>query len=158
AEALGVGLVLPLFVAYLGFGVAPNRDSMMLASGHGLLALASALASGLSDEVSDRLGGKRTCATIFGSAATRRSIEILLVLGGFACCAAPYFTELPSWIGTPAGLFVLYAARGVRRASPFAVTNAFRALGTYKARLHECIWGGTALLTVSLWAYSLWVR
>ncbi|MCA9583105.1 MAG: prenyltransferase, partial [Myxococcales bacterium] len=57
-EAFGVGVVLPLFNAVAQGGSPANWAAAMALPGFSCLALASALASGLSDEESDRAGGK----------------------------------------------------------------------------------------------------
>ena len=65
-EMVGVGGVLPALHAYAQCGQWAPPLLVALAPGLLALALSSALASGLSDEESDRAGGKRTWASTFG--------------------------------------------------------------------------------------------
>ena len=80
-EALGVGLALPWLNAYAQSGRAVHTELWML-SGYAIASLASAVASGLGDEVSDRAGGKRTVVTLLGNAPARRLTELLLLVCG----------------------------------------------------------------------------
>src|SRR5690606_32965293 len=82
-EMLGVGVALP----YLNFILQSGEWwSVWLwpLAGFALLSLGSALASGLSDEESDRAGGKRTLASVAGNEVVRRVTELLVVLGALA--------------------------------------------------------------------------
>lgn len=145
-EMAGVGIVLPWANAYLqgGAGVAPLYLAIL--PGHALLALAGALASGLSDEISDRLGGKSTMTTYFGNAAVRRSVEALVALGALAWAVAALVSPaLPFWAVAPALVTLALHGRGLRRASAAAVTSAFREQAAYKAHLHR------ASFRASLW-------
>lgn len=84
-EAVGVALVLPIFAIasqadYPGLLLIlqqPLNWAFLL--GFFLLALAGAIASGLGDEHSDRLGGKRTWVVLVGNLHARRSIEALVL-------------------------------------------------------------------------------
>lgn len=156
-EMLGVGGLLPLLHAYAQCGAL--WPSWLLAIQPGLLSLSlsSALASGLSDEVSDRAGGKRTVTTQLGNAATRRSAEGLLFLGALLWFAAPLLAEdaPPPWSVVPAaGIALFFGARVVRR-SAAAVTNAFSAQSAYKTDLHRAIWLGTIALSATVLAAGL---
>ena len=64
----GVGIALPVFNLYIQAGTIPRHVWPWIA-GFACLSLASAVASGLSDEESDRAGGKRTFASTFGNRA-----------------------------------------------------------------------------------------
>lgn len=160
-EMLGVGWALPWAMAYVqgGLGVEsylwlPRAWAVL--PGMMLLALASAVASGLSDEVSDREGGKTTLATLLGNAAARRVTEACLALGALAWIAAGLATpHVPALAALPAAAVVLWHRRRVLRLSPDAVTNAFSAQGAYKAALHAAIWDGTRLLALLLVVHRL---
>jgi len=138
-EALGVGVVLPWISAYLQSGRVwmPALDSL---SGFSILALASAIASGLSDERSDRAGGKRTLVTLVGNALSRRVVVGLVGLAPLAWLAS---AMIPS--GTPTMILVATAATSalawssIRRASQPAVTDAFQAQSHLKSVLHRSI-------------------
>ena len=129
----------------------------LLALCPGLLALslASALASGLSDEESDRAGGKHTVATTLGNAVTRRCAEVLLVLGAALWSLAPLFSGPPAAALVPAvAVVAFFTARTVRR-SPSAVTRAFAAQNAYKLEMHRAIWFGSCALAVAVLIVAL---
>ncbi|HEX8819913.1 MAG TPA: UbiA family prenyltransferase [Archangium sp.] len=148
-EMVGVGGVLPALHAYSQCGAWAPAWLLALAPGLLALALSSALASGLSDEESDRAGGKRTFTTWLGNAATRRGAEVLLGLGALLWLAVAWGAGdvPPVWVVVPAAL--LTGVFGVRlvRGSPAAVTNAFGAQSVYKVELHRAIWWGTVVLS-----------
>ncbi|MBX3184952.1 MAG: prenyltransferase [Polyangiaceae bacterium] len=170
-EALGVGLLLPAFNFYLqagrleplygepSFGAPPFEAALSAGpiwgslAGFVLLSRASAVASGLSDEESDRLGGKRTVASVQGNADARELTEEMLLGGAFvwiflgaALLYGNKFTGVP-WV--LAGVVCALLFVPVRRLSKSAKTNAFAAQARYKAALHRAIWLSTALLAVS---------
>ena len=139
-EMVGVGGVLPALHAYAQCGQWAPQTLRTWAPGLLALCLASALASGLSDEESDRAGGKRTFTTLLGNAAVRRASDALLSMG-----FALWIMREP-W-GILAGLPVLFFGVRAWRKSPEAVTNAFAAQGAYKLELHRAIWWGTLVLS-----------
>ncbi|WP_437676585.1 UbiA family prenyltransferase [Sorangium sp. So ce131] len=156
-EMLGVGGVLPVLHAYAQCGAVVPAWLCALLPGLLLLSLSSALASGLSDEESDRAGGKRTLTTTLGNAATRRAAEALLGLGAALWPAASALADRapPAWSVAPAAAIALgFRARLVRK-SPAAVTNAFAAQAVYKADLHRAIWWGMAALSAAVLAAGL---
>ena len=151
-EMLGVGVALPLYNVYLQAGELVARAWPWLA-GFALLSLASAVASGLSDEESDRVGGKRTFTSTFGNAAARTLSEscVLLGAGAWALGAFVWPTWAPAWVVTPAIAIVLWSVVGMRRVSKSASPNAFAAQGVYKSFLHRAIWHSTTVAAVLLW-------
>lgn len=147
-EALGVGLLLPWFQSYLQSGQVRHGAHLLLA-GFTLMSLASALASGLSDEQSDRAGGKRTATTLLGNRATRRLTEASLALGALAWFAAGLFSPaIRTWVVLPPLVPIVWNGIALRALSDRAATNAFAAQGLYKRYLHRAIWQGTALLAL----------
>lgn len=149
-EALGVGLLLPGFQAYLQAGETWGAVYPYLV-GHGLLALASALASGLSDEDSDRGGGKRTFTTSWGNARVRRAVQRCVSLAALAWLVAALAQPTQArWPGLLAAVVLLALMEWPRRLSPQAVTGAFAAQGRYKAALHGVSWSATAALALAL--------
>lgn len=148
-EMLGVGVALPWFNAYAQGGVLIH-GALWILPGFAVLSLASAVASGLSDEESDRQGGKTTVVTRHGNALARRLVEACVVsgvvawgLGMLLWIGAP-----PLWSLLPVLLLVLWNYRRLRLASPGAVTSAFGALADYKRHLHRGIWQGATLLAI----------
>ncbi|MCY1073604.1 prenyltransferase [Archangium lansingense] len=149
-EMVGVGGVLPTLHAYAQCGQWAPAWWVSLAPGLLALSLSSALASGLSDEESDRAGGKRTFTTVLGNAVVRRSAEVSLFVGVLLWLAASCLAEdaPPLVVVVPAVVLALpFAMRLVGR-SPSAVTNAFGAQSAYKGELHRAIWWGTFVLSV----------
>jgi 1,4-dihydroxy-2-naphthoate octaprenyltransferase len=147
-EMVGVGGVLPALHVYAQCGqLLPPLFARTLP---GLLALslASALASGLSDEESDRTGGKRTFTTVWGNARVRRATEGLVGLGALLWAVGA------GWGALAVLPVVVFGAR-MWRLSPAAVTNAFAAQGAYKRELHRAIWWGTLGLAGVLGAVGL---
>jgi len=153
-EALGVGVVLPGIHAYLQGG--SSAPGLALLPGFALLSLASAIASGLSDERSDRAGGKRTLVTLVGNARARRLLERASLAGAGAWVVAGAFSErIPFWLGlAPAVVALGYLARASSISSS-ARTDAFDAQRRYKALLHRAIWRGALVASALLAAWHL---
>ncbi len=157
-EMLGVGVVLPWLQVYLQGGRWSGASGLALLPGLTSLALASAIASGLSDERSDRAGGKRTFVTTFGNPAARRAVEALVLLGALAWGVAGWLApSLPTWIGVGAAAVVLVHTLDLLRLSGAAGTDAFAAQRRYKGRLHQAIWRGTTAAAVSLLVSATWL-
>lgn len=149
-EALGVGAALPWWHAYLQ-GADPAPALACLLPGFVLLSASSAIASGLSDERSDRAGGKRTIASLLGNAIARRAVEATALGGALAWAATGLVTTPPAWwVPWPAVALVLAQLRTVRALSPRACTDAFSDQRVYKLHLHRAIWRGTTLLAAAL--------
>lgn len=147
-EALGVGVVLPTAQAYLQSGELFSPSMRVLSPALFALALSSALASGLSDEESDREGKKSTFTTRFGNGPVRRAVELCLALGALLlACAAALLPRMLSPCALLAALVVAAHLPKLRRQSPAATTNAFAAQGAYKATLHSALWR-------SQWAFA----
>jgi 1,4-dihydroxy-2-naphthoate octaprenyltransferase/chlorophyll synthase len=158
-EAVGVGLLLPWLNAH-----AQNpwtwSPGLVLLAPIVAFAAASALASGLSDEASDRLGGKTTFTTLLGNDFVRASIE-RLVAGG--CVAiAMLFRFAP---GLPPRLWVapvlvvgVSGWRTMAEVSRHATSGALEGQRVYKERLHQTLWGtmlALALVFVVAWSGGL---
>jgi 1,4-dihydroxy-2-naphthoate octaprenyltransferase/chlorophyll synthase len=152
-EAAGVGLALPMWNAYVQAGAALPPTLRDVLPAFFVLALASALASGLSDEVSDRRGGKRTFTTLLGNPNVRVAV--------LACtCAGAALYALVPLVGAPAGRPALWAG-GVGAASclvawarmravvPPPTTDAFASQARFKQRLHGAIWYGSLAVMLS---------
>ena len=150
-EMLGVGAALPLYNVYLQAGAIVPRAWPWVA-GFSVLSLASGIASGLSDEESDRAGGKRTFASTYGNAAARTVTEACVLLGAGIWVAAAFARPgwVPIWAVTPAAAIALWNFVAMRKVSNTAVTNAFRAQGAYKRFLHRAIWHSTTVASVLL--------
>jgi 1,4-dihydroxy-2-naphthoate octaprenyltransferase/chlorophyll synthase len=151
-EMLGVGAALPLYNVYLQAGAIVPRAWPWVA-GFSVLSLAGGIASGLSDEESDRAGGKRTVASIYGNAPARRLTEASMLLGAGIWVAASFLRpeSVPIWAVVPAVAIVVWNFVAMRKVSNTAVTNAFRAQSAYKRFLHRAIWHSTTVVSVLLW-------
>ena len=154
-EMFGVGIALPVFNLYIQAGTIPWHVWPWIA-GFACLSLASAVASGLSDEQSDRAGGKRTFASTFGNRAARRLTEGSVLLGAGIWGGAMWFRPewMPVWAVGAALLVLAWNFIGLRRVSSQAVTNAFRAQGAYKGFLHRAIWHSTTVASLLVWLHS----
>jgi 1,4-dihydroxy-2-naphthoate octaprenyltransferase len=150
-EALGVGVILPALGSYLGAGRLFGPSATMLA-GWTMLALASAVASGLADERSDRAGGKRTVVTMLGNSRARRLVVALSVVGPLSWFAATFFVEggPPRPLAIAAALTALDGVPTLHRRSEAAVTDAFGAIHDFKSALHGLGWRAGLVWAVGL--------
>lgn len=151
-EMVGVGVALPLYNVYLqGGGIAPRAWPWI--AGFSVLSLGSGVASGISDEESDRIGGKRTFASAYGNAAARGLTEACVLLGAAVWVIAAFLKPdwVPVWAVAPAVVIVVWNWVAMRKVSNAAITNAFRAQGAYKRFLHRAIWHSTTVAAVLLW-------
>jgi 1,4-dihydroxy-2-naphthoate octaprenyltransferase/chlorophyll synthase len=139
-EGLGVGVVLPWLSAYLQSGRLwmPALDVL---PGFACLCMASAIASGLSDERSDRAGGKRTVVTMLGNPSARSLMIASVVVGGVTWLATAWLargTPTPVLLGA-AGL-ALSRVAGLVELSRRSITDAFTAQHALKTALHRAVW------------------
>jgi 1,4-dihydroxy-2-naphthoate octaprenyltransferase/chlorophyll synthase len=150
-EMIGVGLVLPWFHAYLQSGD-PLPPGLAVLPGFSLLALASAIASGLADEQSDARGGKTTYATARGNAVARHAVEALVVGAMFVWALGSRYmpSVLPAWVALTTLAVVIVHWRRMVSVSAQATTNAFAAQKRYKQHLHRAIWHAATLLALLL--------
>lgn len=149
-EGLGVGVALPWFHMFLQGGEVWGRELWLL-PGFCVLALASAVASGLADEQSDRRGGKRTYASEYGNRAARALIERLVLAGALVWAVTMRISGvIAAPIGALAVIVVLVNWRRLRKVSAEAKTNAFEAQRLYKYFLHQAQWRSAVLLAIAL--------
>jgi 1,4-dihydroxy-2-naphthoate octaprenyltransferase/chlorophyll synthase len=150
-EALGVGLALPYMQALIQGGPLWHPIYWAL-GGYGVLSLGSALASGLSDEQSDRAGGKRTFTTMLGNPLTRALVELCLLAAPVAWGLAAWFGRpwVPWWGALAASLAALFYSRKLWALSDQALTNRFEAQALYKQHLHAAIWNAGSVLALAL--------
>ncbi|MEM8609840.1 MAG: prenyltransferase [Myxococcota bacterium] len=151
-EMLGVGVALPLYNVYLQAGFI-DGGMWPWVTGFALLSLASGIASGLSDEESDRRGGKRTLASVYGNRAARRATEACVLLGAGVWALGVFVSPewVRPWAAAPALAVVAWRYASLRRTTEQAVTNAFDAQGRYKRFLHGAIWHSTGVAAFMLW-------
>lgn len=154
-EMIGVGIALPTFHSYLQGGVVSPVAAGLL-PGFSMLSLASAIASGLADEQSDRAGGKTTVVTLVGNPLARRLVEACVALGIALWLLAPLtglVGFLPAWGGA---LTALWHRRALVRSSDAARSNAFADQKVYKGHLHAAIWNGGLVAATLLGLEPLW--
>jgi 1,4-dihydroxy-2-naphthoate octaprenyltransferase len=149
-EGLGVGIALPWFQLVLQSGEVWVRELWLL-PGFGVLALASAVASGLADEQSDRRGGKRTYASEYGNRAARALVERLVLAASLIWAVSIRLSgAIPAVVGALAVIVVLVNWRRLRQISAEAKTNAFEAQRLYKYFLHQAQWRSAVLISIAV--------
>jgi 4-hydroxybenzoate polyprenyltransferase len=146
-EMLGVGFLLPWWNAYLQSG-SPVPGGMVVLPGFALMCLASALASGLADVESDRLGGKRTFATAFGPGPVRQAAEGLVLGAILVWAALPWLAGSWAhvWMMLPPVAVMAFDYRELRRASAIAESEGDELHRDYKVALHDTIWRAALIL------------
>lgn len=142
-EMAGVGIALPGLHAYLQGGLGaelpwlPRAWAILLP--WTLLALASAIASGLADERSDR-GVKRTFTLALGNSRTRGLVELLVTSAILLTLLVGALSQFPLLIAIPAAALLFVLSRRVVHASDTATTENFSGIRRYKAALHNAMW------------------
>jgi 4-hydroxybenzoate polyprenyltransferase len=153
-EALGVGVVLPWYAAYAVSGEVLPAGTTLL-PGLTALALGSAVASGLSDEDSDRRGGKRTVVSLLGNRLGRRATQAMLVLGALLWWV-PALRGQVAWQPVLVGsLVVLGYLPMVSRLSAPATSRAFKAIAEYKGAVNSAIRDASLVLGVGLLVHGI---
>ncbi len=155
-EAMGVGAVLPVFHATVH---APRLTPADLAPllPYTFLSFASAVASGLADERSDRRGGKVTVATVWGNRFARRVTEAAWAGGTVAYAVLPAIAPTVPWPAAwAAAATSLYFGARMLAESPRALPDAWDEIRTYKGHLHHAIWGSGLVLALGVVAAELW--
>lgn len=150
-EMVGVGFALPWWQAYCQSGE-PIPAGLVMLPAHALLALASALSSGLLHEASDRVGGKRTFAATFGGFAVRQGIEGLVlgaaIVWGILPRLAPRYATL--WMMAPCVAVLLLEIRELHRLGEAPDADTPYGLARYQRHLHDSIWRSIVTLSVSI--------
>lgn len=151
-EMLGVGFFLPWWSAYAQLG-SPMPAGLVVLPAFALLSLASALASGLADEESDRLGGKRTFTTSFGPLAVCQAAEGLVVGAMLVWAALPWLARgyAQLWMVLPVVVVMVVDYRELLvegRSDPSQLRDSM--YRRYKERLHQCIWRGSVMMAAML--------
>lgn len=151
-EMLGVGALLPAFNAYLQAGALVWGPLALVAPGLMLLALASAISSGLADEVSDRRGGKTTFVTLHGNAFCRALAPGLVTAGAilWALAGRALDPQIGAWLVLPALLALIVALRELLAASPAARTHQLAAIRVFKGALNRGVAAACILLAIAL--------
>lgn len=180
-EAAGIGIFLPVFqfYPYLSWEGSLLVDPSLLFSliCLFLMGLSSAIASGLSDQITDRMGGKRTVVLLIGNKLSRKLIVWISILSltlfwyiiqrefGFLLNFDPEGsqgvllfgtritkTQTPSFAVLLAiGIVLLHQARmifQIIKDSRKATIRNFPAQKRFKSSLHNFIWFNTGYLSL----------
>ncbi len=148
-ETFGVGLALPLFAAST-MGFDPRFVPWPILGGWVALCLASAPASGLSDEESDRAGGKTTFVTALGNKTVRMVIDLMGPTAIVLTLIVAKIGFLPLWAALVPCAFLYFHWRDVKKLSSNALTNAFDEQRSYKHALHLAIWRYGLVLSICI--------
>jgi len=154
-EMIGVGTALPLLNAYAQSGADIVDPALAILPGATLMALSSALASGLADEESDCIGGKRTFASMLGNGIVRRATEASLISGIVLWLIAGLVTPMPLVVVLPGSAVAAFFVPRLLSTSRRARTNAFSAIRRYKQELHRAIWWSGVVVAATLAIYGL---
>lgn len=157
-EMVGVAFILPLFSAYMQAGTWAIDGRFQVLIPYAALAMSSAVASGLSDEESDIVGGKRTIVTLLGNHHAKKVIGWLVLLGAAAFILISFALPkplLPLWLVFPCVALLVYHYSQMRQWLDAAKTNAFREQKIYKAHLHRAIWYPLSIMALYLIGRSL---
>jgi 1,4-dihydroxy-2-naphthoate octaprenyltransferase len=150
-EAIGISVVIP-FTIYQFFGSNLAKSDFIWLIPSFFLSLSSAIASGLSDESSDKIGGKRTFVTIFG---LKNALRLLIcsysigvgIFAGVLLFQQTWISSIASVIVMMSGILTTYKLFGF---SSQISTNAFAEISTLKSFLHKGIWYTTLFVALSL--------
>ena len=153
-EAGGVGIGMPIAAASFLYPLPLRGPLLWLLAGLFFTALSSAIASGLSDEESDREGGKRTVTTALGNRRARQLSLASLALGGAIWFGAHLTGTLPKATALPLLLLLGFGTLAANR-SDAAVTGAFAAQARFKSALHAAIWSATVAWAAAVALYGL---
>lgn len=159
-EMAGIAFILPLFSAYMQAGTWAIDGRIQVLIPYAALAMASAVASGLSDEESDIVGGKQTIVTLLGNHHAKKIVGWLVLLGAAAFVAISLLLQdplLPFWVILIAVALMLYHYTQMRQWMEAAQTNAFKQQKIYKAHLHRAIWHPLSLMALYLIGRSLFL-
>jgi 1,4-dihydroxy-2-naphthoate octaprenyltransferase len=150
-EMIGVGILLPFLHYYFQTG-----DFDLDSNSYGLFAsflffsLASAIASGLSDEVSDRVGGKTTIVGTLGNKNSRRIIIFLSIIASIFLAGSAFYSSYSiHWFGKILfSSFLGYELIRLIDSYSLAKTDEFFYIQKFKNYLHYLIWGNFLLVSV----------
>jgi len=150
-EMFGVGILLPLLQYYLQSGsLELSLESYALFLSFSIYSLASAIASGLSDEVSDRVGGKTTIVGTIGNKNARQIILFLAILASIFLAGSIFFSGYSiHWMGKILfSSFLGYELIRLVDSYSLAETDQFYYIQKFKTYLHYLIWGNFLLVSV----------
>lgn len=150
-EAIGISILIP-FTIFQFFGSSLQKSDFIWLIPSFFLSFSSAIASGLSDESSDKIGGKRTIVTVFGLKNALRLLVCSYSLGigifaGVLLLKVTWFNFGASVILVLSGIFTTYKLFGF---SSQISTNSFAEISLLKSFLHKGIWYTTLFVALLL--------
>lgn len=140
-EAIGISIIIPYTIFQL-FGYSVTKSDFVWILPSFFLSLSSAIASGLSDESSDRIGGKRTFVTLVGS----KTATIVLIcsfslgMGMFSGVLFAQETIVTTISASIVGIIGIILTTKLFKDSKEVQTNAFSEIAAFKSLLHKGIW------------------
>jgi len=148
-EAIGISIVIPFTIFQL-FGYSLTKSDFVWILPTFFLSLSSAIASGLSDESSDRIGGKRTLVTMVGSKIATMVIicSFSIGIGMFAGVLLAQETIHSSVSGSILGIIGIILTTKLFKDSLEVQTNAFIEIATFKSLLHKSIWYSVLFVSI----------
>jgi len=149
-EMFGVGFILPICNLYLQAGKINISNLYFLFLSSLSFAVPSAIASGLSDEVSDHKGGKQTFVTKWGNELSKNLILGFSFVGFCFILLTPIsHKEIFTWIEVVfLVVFNLILLQNLYVLKKKAVTEAFLDIQHFKSKLHLLIWGNFLILSI----------
>ncbi len=149
AEAMGIAILIPFTIFQL-FGETLKHSDYIWILPFFLLSISSAIASGLADEASDKIGGKKTIVTIFGS--TKAKISIVVFYGiGIGMYAGITMIDNSIPLKLISVCFIVFGIISIIKLFSLTMnvsTNSFVAITAFKKYLHFFNW--TFLIVVSI--------
>lgn len=150
-EAIGISIVIPFTIFQLFGTTLSTKDFIWLIPSF-FLSLSSAIASGLSDESSDKLGGKRTIVAIFGSKKATLFLIISFSLG-IGMFSGVLFAQKELLYTITASFFAIAGIFVVVKLFQIAMTiqtNSFFEIRMLKSLLHKGIWFSILIISLVL--------
>ena len=139
-EMCGIGFILPLMNAYAQSGIIWHQSYYLLL-GSSTLSLASALASGISDEDSDLAGGKQTFATRYGNDCVKQAVAFFLFISPLLWLAVTLRNpSLPIYVVLAPAALIFYYGMKMQSVAKLSSSRAFHAQKQFKLYLHKAIW------------------
>jgi len=155
-EAIGIAIVIPFTIFQL-FGTTVSTQDFIWLIPSFFLSLSSAIASGLSDESSDKLGGKRTIVAIFGSKKATLFLIISFSLG-IGMFSGVLFAQKELLYTITASFFAIAGIFVVVKLFQIAMTiqtNSFFEIRMLKSLLHKGIWFSILIISLVLCINSI---
>lgn len=150
-EAIGISFIIPMTIFQI-FGYSLSKEHFVLILPSFLLSISSAIASGLTDESSDRIGGKRTVVTMIGSKKAALVLSSLFTLG-IGMFSGVLFAQKELLFSITASFFAIvgiFIAVKLFQIAMTIQTNSFFEIRLLKSLLHKGIWFSILIISLVL--------